>query len=490
MMLTPQKTIIAPLAALFILAVFFGCAKAPKDTAAQQGVPPPFASFRDVPLVTDEEIKAIEGLLKRHGQFVYGASYTTEAFPVHQKGGDEVGGFSALLCEWLTSLFGIPFKPAIFEWDQFFPGLENGNIHFTGDLTSNEGRKKTYFMTSAISERSLKSFQIAGAPPIAAIAKSRPPRLAFPQGFAPFDYVAEVADYPFEPVFVSDYAEAYRAINTGGADAFLTMGIAEPALERFGNVVSETFYPLVFAPASLSTQDAALEPIISVMQKALDNGGGPYLTGLYEQGQRDYIKNKFLESLNAEELAYVQHCPEIKIAAEANSCPLSFYNSNEGEFQGIAFDVLKELELITGLSFKVANDLDASFFELIDMLEIGEASMITAMMRSREREARFLLLGAPLMKKRPVLTSNVEFDSHFDTTFGFNKEEAMLCAIVDKALALVDLEAISEHWAHKRYDNRAKVADARLPWLISTAALVLVVFFLVFILSQQKRRSP
>jgi ABC-type amino acid transport substrate-binding protein len=488
-MLKAKETIMAALAALFMLASFLGCARSPNGADVPRGSPPPFASFRDVPFVTDEEIKAIEGLQKRHDHFVYGANYTTEAFPAHQKGGDEVGGFSALFCEWLTGMFGIPFKPAIFEWDQFFSGLENGNIHFTGDLAANERHLKTHFMTSAISERSLKTFKIAGAPAIADIAKTRLPRLAFPKGFAQFDYVTEVADYPFEPVFVNDYAEAYRAIKSSGADAFLTLGIAEPALERYGDVVSETFYPLVLAPMSLSTQDPALEPIISVMQKMLDSGCGAYLTWLYGQGNRDYIRNKFIKSLTADELAYIQRCPTISIATEADSYPLSFYNSNDGEFQGIAFDVLKELEQITGLTLKVTNDAGAGFSELIDMLETREASMITAMMRSRAREGSFLLPKVPLMQESPVLILNVAFDRHFDITFGFNKDEAVLCAIVDKAVALIDLEAISSYWAYKGYDYRAKVAEARLPWLIATSALFLVVFILVFILFQWQRRE-
>jgi PAS domain S-box-containing protein len=199
------------------------------------------------------------------------------------------------------------------------------------------------------------------------------------------------------------------------------------------------------------------------------------------------------------------------------------------------------------------------------MVESGEASMITAMMRTSEREKSFLLSAASIMTEYPVLVSksefpnvqfnelshvivglvsgtihaelfkrlhpnntnfreydnlddvfnalergdvdmsmsmsnyllsiqnfkeftdfkaNVVFDNNFDITFGFNKNEATLCSIVDKALDLIDLEDISRYWTFKRYDYRVKVAEARLPWLIGaislsviTLGLILVMFF-------------
>jgi ABC-type amino acid transport substrate-binding protein len=185
---------------------------------------------------------------------------------------------------------------------------------------------------------------------------------------------------------------------------------------------------------------------------------------------------------------------------------------------------MKELDLITGLHFQVANPPNSSFLVLTDMVENGKASMITAMMRSREREKRFLLSKTTVMQEYPILISktefpsvhfneranvtvglvrgtlhaelfkrwfpdnrayreydnlnsafnalvrgevdmfmamsnyllslinykelvgykaNIVFDNHFDITFGFNKDETVLYSIVDKALQLTDLKAIS-----------------------------------------------
>jgi PAS domain S-box-containing protein len=371
-----------------------------------------FASFRDIPGVTAQEIADIEALRARYGHFVYGMNYNTvEAFPVYSGQDNEaaVGGYTARLCEWLGALFGIPFRPAFYEWGDLFEGLESGDIHFTGDLTISEERKKNHYMTGSIAERFISSFQIAGKPSIVEIAKSRSPRLAFLRGFAPLDYVMEATDYAFEPVFVADYGEAYRAIESGEADAFLTMNIAESAFNIYGDVVCEPFYPLVFASTAMSTRSSDLKPIISVVQKALENGGTRYLAGLYSQGQRDYIKNKFLMNLTPDELEYILRNDVVKIATESDNYPLSFYNHKENELQGLVIDIMDELELITGLSFKIANTLDTNFLDLTAMVERGEASLVTVIIRNRERETTFLLPETPIMSDFSVLISKSEF---------------------------------------------------------------------------------
>jgi PAS domain S-box-containing protein len=563
-----NKTTRAALAVMTIMAIVSGCGKASSRPAESAGTQSPFASFRDIPGVTAEEIAAIETLRGRYDHFVYGVAHTTEAFPVYtgqdnESGTYTVGGYTARLCEWLTGLFDIPFRPTFYEWSTLISGLESGDVHFIGDLMATEERRKTHFMTSTISERFLKSFHMVGTRPITDIAKSRPPRLVFTHGFAPFDYVSETTEYVFEPIFVSDLAEAYQMLKRGEADAFLTMNTAEPELDLYGDVISETFYPLVFSAATLSTQTPDLKPVISVVQKALDNGGTSYLTELYSQGRRDFIKNKFLERLTHEEFEYIQRNAIVRVATETDNYPISFYNNTDKELQGIAFDVMREIESITGLSFKIVNALGTNYRDLTNMVVSGEASMLTLVMRSKERESYFFLPETPVMRAYSNLISksefpdiqfnqlsnvtvgivrgtvqdelfkrwfpdnkifreydnmdsvfsalergevdmlmsmenyllsienykelagykaNVIFDNHFDITFGFNKNEATLCSIVDKALALIDLKAISGDWTSKRYDYRAKVAEARLPWLLGATAMTFITLALIVIL--------
>jgi signal transduction histidine kinase/DNA-binding NarL/FixJ family response regulator len=519
-----------------------------------------YESFRDVPGITSEEITAIEALQKTHSSFKYAMTLSTETF-VKENG--EIGGYSALFCEWLSNLFGIQFKPEIYELNNIFNGLESKEIDFTGDITISDERRKNHFMTSTISERSLKVFKIKGTPAIAEIAKSRLPRLVFTHGFTPLDDIKKVADYAFEPVFVNNHDEAHSIIKSGEADAYLTMNIAEIAFDAYDDVVSETFYPLVFASAALFTQNSDLNPIISVVQKALENGSASYLASLYALGQHNYIKNKFLEHLTPEEREYIKHNPIVKVATESDSYPISFYNYNDNELQGIAIDIMKELKLVTGLSFEIANPLNTSYLVLTDMVESGEASMITAVMRSKERERSFLMPGTAIMKEYPLLISknefpnaqfnelsnikvgmvrgtiysklfkrwfpnnnvfkeygnmdsafnalmhgevdmfmcmsnyllsitnykellgykaNVVFDNNFDITFGINKDKDVLYSILNKALGLIDMETISRYWTRKTYDYRAKIAEARLPWLVGATILSLIIFALILVM--------
>ena len=362
------------LTVIIILAAVLACGRDAVSPVDPAGAVSPFASYRDIPGVTAQEIAAIEALQRENRVFIYGMNHTTEAFPIYSSQDNEggiyaVGGYAVRLCEWLTALFNMPFKPVIYGYRDLLSGLENDEIHFTGDLMPTDERRETHFMTGTISDRSLKTFQIAGVPSVAEIAKSRPPRLAFIYGFTPFDYVSEVTDYAFEPVFVSNHDEAYRAIKNGEADAFLTLSIAEISFDVFDDVVSETFYPLVFNSASLSTQNPDLAPVISVVQKALENGGASYLAGLYTLGHRDYMKNKFLEYLTPEEREYIRRNPVVKVATESDSYPLSFYNKNDKELQGIAFDVMSEIKLVTGLSFEVVSPRNAGFLVLTDMVQ-------------------------------------------------------------------------------------------------------------------------
>ena len=71
---------------------------------------PVFTTYRDIPGVTEDEIKAVGALRDKTPFFVYGMLSCTEAF-IGETG--EIRGFTDLFCKWLSQLFEIPFKPAI-----------------------------------------------------------------------------------------------------------------------------------------------------------------------------------------------------------------------------------------------------------------------------------------------------------------------------------------------------------------------------------------
>ncbi|MCL2075311.1 MAG: ATP-binding protein [Betaproteobacteria bacterium] len=380
----------------FLIACLLGWTIAPKQGAAS-----PYVSYRDIPGVTAEEIRAVEALKEQGRPFVYGILHSSEAF--NENG--EIRGFAALFCDWLSGLFGIPFTPAIHDWDVLLAGIQDHSIDFTGELSTTDERRQTYFMTSAIASRTVKYMRIAGSAPLHDIAAQRPLRYAFLDGSITYERIAALSDYQFEPLHVDNYENAYKLLKSRQADAFFEEGTAEAAFDAYEDVDAENFFPMINSQISLTTQNSALAPIISVVEKALQNGGANHLSGLYAAGQQEYRKHKLFIRLTEEEREYIQNRPVVPFLAEHYTYPVSFYNIYEKQWQGIFFDVLKEMETLTGLSFRQANDHDITWAELLKKLESGEATMVADIIPLREREGRFLWSRTALLHDYYALLS-------------------------------------------------------------------------------------
>jgi signal transduction histidine kinase/DNA-binding response OmpR family regulator/ABC-type amino acid transport substrate-binding protein len=532
-----------------------------------------YTSYRDIPGITEAETAAIESLQARRGDgFIYGMTANVEAF-YNAEG--QIEGYAVLLCRWLTELFGIPFTPVIYDWDHLLEGLESRDIDFSGELTAGEERRNNYYMTGAIAERSIKYLRLENGEELAKIAKSRPLRYVFLERTVTYDQVARHEQYPFEAVTVNNYAAAYSLLKNGEADAFLGEGVAEAGFDVYGDVIAEDFFPLTYSPVSLATQNPDLEPVISVVQKALEAGAAYQLSLMYNQGQKDYLRNKLLIRLTEEEREYIRdkihsNSP-VPVAAEYDTYPVSFYNDKEKAWQGIAFDMFAEIQTLTGLSFVVAHRNPVEWPDLLVMLEKGEVPMITELIRSGEREGRFIWPGVPFQtdyyallshaeyktinlteilysrialikntaytevfntwfpnhpnareyantqavfdaldrgdvdlvmgtrnlllsltnfQEKPGFKVNMVFQYPYESTFGFNIHERVLCSIVTKALRLIDRENIVNRWTQRVFDYRRKTAQ--IPWLIGVSVLLFCVLALLFIMflwrSQEKTK--
>ena len=524
-------------------------------------------TYKNIPGVTSEEIAAIEAIKEKTSFFNYGMLPNTETFT----GADgEITGFTALLCEWLTELFGIPFIPRHYSWLPLLNGLESGEVDFTGDLTANEERRKTYFMTDTMAQRSIRYFSLKDSPPLSEIAKTRLPRYILQERTTIADDVLQYAGGTFEPVYVYEYDEAYRLLKAGAADVLITEGVQEAFFDKYGDVVTNIFFPMIYSPVSFSTQNPELAPFVSVMQKALENDGIRHLNEMYDLGYQQFLKHKLYLQLTDEEREYLINNPEIPFAAEYDNYPVSFYSSHYKDWQGICFDVLKEVELLTGLEFKIINNNNTEFPELLVMLETGDAFIHSEVIRSAEREGRFLWPNNSFMEERSVLISRVEhrnininriyservglskgtahteffyswfpnhpytviyesqeeafdaliknkvdlvmnsystllyltnykeladykanyvFDNSFNSTFGINRNQEILCSIIDKALEFIDTRTISEQWRHRTYDYTLRVERERLAFLVVLIVLSLIVLALVAGLFVRSRRA-
>jgi len=552
--------------AIFIL-LLVGCES---STEKQPNLSIEQITFRDVPGVTDDEIKAIEALQGKYGSFSFGMPLLTEAF--RDRNG-EVRGYAALLCDWLTGVFGIKFVPEIYSWNDLVEGFNNGRINFSGNFAANDERRQIFFMTDAISQSSLHYYRIAGSVPLSEISKTRLPVYAILADSTVADDVKRYVTEKFDFFPIYSYEEAYEVLKTGKADAFIAEGIVEVNFDSYSDVVATDFLPLIYSPSSLATQTVELMPVVSIVQKALRNGANHYLGVLYDQGYQEYLRNKLFLQFTEEEIAYIKAEPVIPFGAEYDNYPVSFYNVRTNEWQGICFDILAELESLTGLKFDVVHDNNTQWSELLDMLENGKIYIISEMLRTAERESRFiwpdttyltdssallskadfpninihdimsmkvgltrglahteffrmwfpdhsntveydsseaalealvngdidmvmnkknLLLQLTHYEELPDYKANIVFDNIFESTFGLNRNQAVLCSIVDKALGLIDYKTISGQWLNKTYDYRLMLAQAQRPWIIGMAVLVgFIILFttIVSMNSAQKRKA-
>jgi ABC-type amino acid transport substrate-binding protein len=401
----PYSMIYKGLAVIFLLAVFSGCGKFSKNVNGETFT---FTSYRDIPGVTENEINAVEALREKTPFFVYGMLSTTETF-IGENG--EIGGYSAMFCEWLSQLFGIPFKPAVYEWGDLLAGINAKKIDFTGEMTATDERRKTFFMTDAIVERSVKLLRHIDSRPFTEVIHSRPLRCCFLEGTTTINDITSRLHGEYKIILVNSYKAVYQAIRNGEADAYFFEGPLEADFDIYDDVIIEDFFPVIYSSVSLTTKNPDLQPVISIVQKALHNGSLSYLADLYQIGKNEHRRHKLFMRLSDEEKAYIQNHHVVSFAAEYDNYPISFYNKYEKQWQGIAYDVLRELEILTGLTFKINNDQYAEWPKLLSSLESGEVSMISELLQSEDRVGLFLWPQSFIMKDNYALISRSNYPS-------------------------------------------------------------------------------
>jgi signal transduction histidine kinase/DNA-binding NarL/FixJ family response regulator/HPt (histidine-containing phosphotransfer) domain-containing protein len=384
--------IILPVLALGALLIgLAGCMGKSPALSETEGKYPVYTSYRDIPGITEQEKAAIESLRKSRDRFIYGMEPSTECF--YQEDGS-LGGYAALFCAWLTELFGIPFEPALYEWGELLDGLESGEIDFSGDLTPTPERLKTYYMAGPIAERSVVSIRLIGSGGLEEIAARRPLRYAFLEGTTTYDQVSALLEGEFESVLVRDYDTVYRMLKSGEVDVFFDEAPYEAAFDAYGDIGAEDFLPLIYGPVFLTARQRELAPLVSLVQKALDKDGIRYLAGLYKQGYLSYTRHKFFTQLTAEEKQYLaarlQSGDPVPVGLEYDNYPGCFFNEQEQEFQGSVLDILAQIEILTGLKFQRAHERLAHWSRLLSMLESGEIALVSELIRTPEREGRYL----------------------------------------------------------------------------------------------------
>ena len=368
-------------------------------------------TYTQIPGVTSAEKDAIEKLKSLHKNFSYGSILSTEAFILPD---GKYAGFSTLLCELLSGLFGIPFVQEFHPWNELKSQFDSGEIDFIGDLTSTIERRKTYLMTYSIAERSLGVFTSESSEKkIERESDLEGLRIAFYKETVTFDAISYV--YPtlnFEALYFENAEDAARALKNGTVDALILDAVESYTFANYDFIRIRKILPLVYTPVSMSAKKSELEPVISVVNKYLEAGGIDKFYELYREGNAEYAKYAFNMALTNEEKAYLGNMAasgeKVPVALESDNYPVSFYNDQEFQFQGIAPDYLAEISRLTGIEFEAATGKHTPWVVIMEKLKTGEISMVSELLYTEERAGNFLF-SEPYSTDRYALLSKLNY---------------------------------------------------------------------------------
>ena len=366
--------------------------------------------YKQIPGITDEEINAIENLQSKHSEFSFAVMPSNSECFVDENG--EMSGYTPMLCDWLSEIFDIKFTPVFYDWPDTLNGLADYSIDFTGELTATPERREFLHMTDSISERTLKVIRHVDSKKVSESTAENPVRCGFLAGTTSYSYVEPyVSD--IEVVYAESLSEVFNYFEEGKIDAFIVDGTAEALFDKDTTIIAEDFSPMIYAPVSMSTQNPDLIPIIDAVQKILESDYSYRLSEMYKQGYTGYLQHKLMLQLSPEEKEYIRKHIEsgatIPYVLEYDNYPVSFYNTREKQWQGASYDIITEIEKITGLDFEIANKSTDVWSELLHMLNSEEALMVTELLYSPEREKHYIWAQEPYCKSYYSLISKSEY---------------------------------------------------------------------------------
>ncbi|MDR1704820.1 MAG: transporter substrate-binding domain-containing protein [Clostridiales bacterium] len=387
-----KKAVIFIVSACWLFAA--GCSGGGAGDSGIQAV----SFYKDIPGVTAREAAQAEALLASRDSFTYGHAVTTDTFTLPD-GSNE--GFLVAFCGLLSDLFGARFIPVQYDdFSELIRAFNAEEVDFIGDLTPTPERSLRYHMTFPISERLLSVYTLKdNINSIQNEADLNGLTLGFLDGTVTVNQVREAYDLSFTQVAISGSGDAVYKLESGEIDAFIGESVADPAFSQFDYIASKEFFPLIFSPVSMATANSELAPIITLVNKYLAAGGTEQVSHFFNEGRRAYDRYKFMRSLTAEEREYLNGKRErgetIKLASENDNYPVSFYNIEEREFQGIALDVLDEISSLIGVEFEIVTDAETDWAEIMEKLSSGEISVVSQLMYTEARKDSYIWSSVP-----------------------------------------------------------------------------------------------
>ena len=375
---------------ILLLAVSLSCCAKKADTPSFESNS--IESYRGIPGVTGEEIKAIEAFKSAGRSFSLGTRFSSDAYALSD--GVYSGYFSAF-CGLLSDLFGAPFIQEFYPHDSLYGALDSGTIDFAGDLAAAPENKEVYFVSLPIAERPLgiivlnKTINIQTAMDLDGL------KLGFYGNVITADSIKKVySSLVFEALYFDNDLAASEALSKGIIDAFICDSCLSHSSEEYDFFRYSGILPLVYTPVFLSAKKTELEPVISVLNKYIASGGIDKLQELYRECSREYSRYEFNYHLTDNERAYLaangSGSPGLPIALEGDNYPICFFNDKENTFQGIAPDLLSELSALTGLKFNIITEKNTPWGTILGKLNTGEAVLVSELLYTEGRKGKYL----------------------------------------------------------------------------------------------------
>jgi signal transduction histidine kinase/CheY-like chemotaxis protein/ABC-type amino acid transport substrate-binding protein len=380
--------------------------------------------FRRIPGITQAEINAIESFQAQGRVFSFGTLRSAEAFR-NQSG--KMAGFLPAFSGFLGDMLRLQFNPTFYERGELAIGLSEGYLDFASEVDAEAPGGKPLYLTDPIYERIVKVFKRRGEDDLRELSSRKLPIFGFVTGTGIRDRVMDATSFPVTAATVDSYQQAADMLRDGSLDAFFEESSALAFFDGYSELESEDYFPPIDLPLTFATGTRELSPVISVVQKFILAGGDEYLSRLYAESSLDNQRDLFESSLDRAQQAWLWEFKDsgakIRVAAESDNYPVSFYNEQSESFQGIAHDALAEISRLTGLQFEIANDPGLSTDELELMVLSGEAEVLATFNYMYQEQMGMVLSPKPHSWDRFALLTTIEspeikFDQLFYGTVG------------------------------------------------------------------------
>ncbi|MDR1692308.1 MAG: transporter substrate-binding domain-containing protein, partial [Oscillospiraceae bacterium] len=225
------------------------------------------------------------------------------------------------------------------------------------------------------------------------------------------ELLAELLDCPVAPVLLGSDTETRNALKNHVIDFAVGMppggGFTEthPIAERSPSLFTGGGSVVIYS------SELALEPVIEAVNRYIETGGIEIFSSWYMEAEKEFARYTLSTLYTPEEQAWLDALAEsggtVSVALESDNYPVSFYNEQDDEFQGIAVEVLSQIDDLLPVDFTVATTKDSTWNEIIGELELGKVSVVSQLLFSEARRNRFLF-GEPYATSQYALISKAD----------------------------------------------------------------------------------